>query len=966
MSDSASHLAREAKGIHQALKELLKTHNPWDKEVEFSRKNLRRHYLRLLLVEPYAKESKDAEMHLWMQTSYQFISHYKQSLATLERTLQSAPRHQPRQGGHGPVEYRKLMQRFRQFLAEEEKFWTQFVVRYQRSFVLHEAQPILVTLNILTPSDDTNFPGIPDSSGGEESTPPPDPTEHENRLAILSKAIVCLGDIARYRELYNEAGGRPKAGHEDSAIPAKRGGRGNRGGIPGFDAIPRARNYDKAIQCYEQARLLVPHEGNPSHQLAILAFYQGDMFNSLFHYYRALCVRQPYDTASENVKKILNKALEQQAKRTKDGPQPTLPESAEVPPRLRVEYFKENVVFLHALWRLGSDKIIMNPVAHADDVAKDFLGLVSERILPIEMVTRVVVLSQGALWKHCMIRDTLPSSNRRSSGLPDSSVTESQILTHIIAIHRVLLEIGATELAVPPEDTVENDLAQRITAPFRRTLPALRVASKWLRANIKYVLHAAQSSVGDQHGSTGKGTRGVLIEGLPLFWAKFAHFYSALSGVFPVARLPPLTTPLDEDIDLNGFLPLRDLLVDGGTLTSAVPGNDTEGLHNGRSPLGREKVHPNEEQLMRIGDLLTDAKLLAEVESCPIHFDGNTISFDHNVSAISTAEIPQPGFQVADQISPYVPKDAIQEANELEDDAITDTGRTDDDPVRDAFRIAVDDLGIVDDDDDDDGEVIVYPRPRTLAPVMRDDSSPVNKAVGATTPARREPKSPVVVPPITAQDLLNNVMGPKRGPVDVSRQPRPPTSTQPQFPFGLGPNAPPSIWSTSLDQGTLSAGLRSDGNVGQTFSSPNLQHMWSPQFESTQPARSLAPQRPLQFQSPPSLSTVTPGHRQTTSLGSPQHVSQQAFQPYYTISGTGTQFTEHRQPQSLWQNSVNTPFIDPAIVSTTTPSQPMAAQYGGVNPYQGFSNGHAQQYIQPGQRRKSPSTSRIGLAADMT
>lgn len=310
-----------------------------------------------------------------MQTSYQFISHYKQSLATLERTLQSAPRHQPRQGGHGPVEYRKLMQRFRQFLADEEKFWAQFVARYQRSFTLHQARPALLALNILTPSDDTNLPCLHDSgdSNGashqnqgrnhfyfppEESTPSPDPAEHGSRLAILSKAIVCLGDIARYRELYNEAGGRPKAGHEDGTAPAKRGGRGRRGGVPGFDAIPRARNYDKAIQCYEQARLLVPYEGNSSHQLAILAFYQGDMFSSLFHHYRALCVRQPYDPASENVKKILHKALDQQIKKTKDVPQTTMPESGEIPPRLRVEYFKENVVLLHALWRLGSDKLV--------------------------------------------------------------------------------------------------------------------------------------------------------------------------------------------------------------------------------------------------------------------------------------------------------------------------------------------------------------------------------------------------------------------------------------------------------------------------------------------------------------------------------------------------------------------------------------------------------------------------------
>ena len=310
-----------------------------------------------------------------MQTSYQFISHYKQSLATLERTLQSAPRQQPRQSGHGPVEYRKLMQRFRQFLSDEEKFWTQFVLRYQRSLALHQARPSLVALNILTPSDDAHLASLPDSGDRngvshqnhgrnhfsfppEESTPPPDPAEHDSRLAILSKAIVCLGDIARYRELYNEAGGRPKAGHEDGATPAKRGGRGRRGGIPGFDAIPRARNYDKAIQCYEQARLLVPYEGNSSHQLAILAFYQGDLFSSLFHHYRALCVRQPYDTASENVKIILKKALDQQTKKTREVPQTTIQESGDVPPRLRVEYLKENVVLLHALWRLGSDKCV--------------------------------------------------------------------------------------------------------------------------------------------------------------------------------------------------------------------------------------------------------------------------------------------------------------------------------------------------------------------------------------------------------------------------------------------------------------------------------------------------------------------------------------------------------------------------------------------------------------------------------
>lgn len=117
------------------------------------------------------------------------------------------------------------------------------------------------------------------------------------------------------------------------------------------DTPQRPRNYHKAQQCYEQARLLMPHDGNPSHQLAILAFYQKDSFLSLFHYYRALCVRQPYDTASENLGSVLTKALEQwyhRSRRAKEGGSPE-----ELPPRVRVDLFKDRIVVLHAVWRVG-------------------------------------------------------------------------------------------------------------------------------------------------------------------------------------------------------------------------------------------------------------------------------------------------------------------------------------------------------------------------------------------------------------------------------------------------------------------------------------------------------------------------------------------------------------------------------------------------------------------------------------
>ena len=341
-----------------------------------------------------------------MQTSYAFISVYKQRITALDRAIHSAPRQQQQQsaqgqegqghghgrgqgqgrghGGHGVVEYRKLLQRFRQFLADEEKFWIQLIVRIRRIFALDDAQHVLAELGII-PDDATpppengppkrnhfQFPSDADVAAVAPSLTPTTRDQRESRMAILSKALVCLGDIERYKEQYNEAGGRPRAGHEDGPPAAgasgnQKGGRGKKGaaGASGNGAqaptMPRMRNYDKAQQCYQQARILVPQDGNPAHQMAILASYQKDVFGSLVHYYRALCVRSPYDTAAENLGTVLTKTLDQWkargAKRDREREKEIARGDAPpMAPRLRVESFKEKLIVLHALWRVPPEE----------------------------------------------------------------------------------------------------------------------------------------------------------------------------------------------------------------------------------------------------------------------------------------------------------------------------------------------------------------------------------------------------------------------------------------------------------------------------------------------------------------------------------------------------------------------------------------------------------------------------------
>ena len=249
----------------------------------------------------------------------------------------------------------------------------------------------------------------------------------------------------------------------------------------------------------------------------------------------------------------------------------------------------------------------MNSIARKLDVAvaADFATLVGQRQMPADMITQAIAMSQGALWKHRMRRDASSEQHGVSSTL-----LEWYIVKHVLDMHRSLLEIGRDELNVPPSHDTRDDLGQQITATFRRTLPAFRVASKWLRANAKYLSQDPEFNAYLQKKKG--GATSSQISGYPhkisghsyhtkKFWEMYAEFSRTLARTFPLAKLPKLTAPLEEDIELGGFLPLKKLMIDVRT--------DDQGRVN-----PREEVHPNEEQLMRIADLHEDARAIAELE----------------------------------------------------------------------------------------------------------------------------------------------------------------------------------------------------------------------------------------------------------------------------------------------------------------------------------------------------------------
>lgn len=339
-----------------------------------------------------------------------------------------------------------------------------------------------------------------------------------------------------------------------------------------------------------------------------------------------------------------------------------------------------------------------------------------------------------------MIRD--PTQHRsRSDSSPDSSVViEWSILDHFLDLYRILLDIGKKELADPPEET---DLAQKISAIFRRTLPALRIASKWLRANFKYLgqdheFVAFQAKEKSKNSTISKRDpnkmSGYSIKTIR-FWKSYASFALALSQAFPMQKLPPFEAPLEEDMEMRGFLPLRNLIGEWRKTGDIMP---TSGELS-----AREQVHPNVEQLMRISDLLDDAKSLLNLEVCfGQYFGFHLLNFgmqntplllikNHFVFNLEIIEDASSSFATSSQqfveeaqqkqlINVSEPRLVLHMKHDHEVDDMTDlTSRMDDDPVRDAFQFLNTALNPVEDDDEDEEDEIVYMRYELTLPLTR-------------------------------------------------------------------------------------------------------------------------------------------------------------------------------------------------------------------------------------------------------
>ncbi|BGO91481.1 hypothetical protein NBRC10512_003142 [Rhodotorula toruloides] len=880
---------REAKGLALELKSLLKRKEPWDRDLEFQRESTRKAYLRIIFspsppttsasptlaratrpsstadlsLKPRSSSSAaltPAALHtsrildtlnlLWLDTSHSLIQSYRARLADLDKQLalekekSKRGRSNAQQGGGGaiqpvgPVARRKLVHSFRQFLAKEIEFWKTLCGRFAGRLGDEEREELRRAVGIVASFVDENADADTEDAEAQKA-------KRTAVLPLAHKALICLGDLERYNELYNDSS-------PPTAAAGARGGK--RGGKAGAGSGERKiKTYARAAECYNQARLLLPDNGNPSNQLAVLSQYASDPLASIYHYYRAICVRSmPFATARANLQITFKKAVARWAENgSGEGDE--------------AERFKTLFVALQGVF---FTKERLPDIQRLTTATTDLFRIViAERLFTSDVVLRIIVTSLAALWDARMSRSgsTALSRNGTKNGSKalldpaagekdskDASTTtpkvnlEPHILVHLFSLFTVLLSVSTAEtLELVSANQTSPDAppppaSQNISAVLRRALPSIRILNRWLVAQVEYVgrvearveaserrrartststagggaIEEAQNPSLDSSGanSTPSGTnplrRVSLVEfrtALDDFWTAYSDFSNTLMLAFPASELPTLDDGawLEEDVELLGFAAVK-----SRAGASAADSSAKEIRRVGRD------VHPNDEQLMRVAESQRDAARLA-------------------ASDASRIEIVDGAFVFVPRLQELV-VDAADDVEEDEEMADAEEA-TEDDPVDRAMRVvaaAEDGLSDLDDEDDDDEaeEQVVYPGNRSGSLPPTNFSSP------NLSRSSSHYGSPAGPPPRTAADLRQQIFA-SAAPVDPLTRPdlRPSRSTGAALPApphastSLAGGAGPSIWAPAT--GHPAASLLSTSSSSH-LSSPHAQPVTAHSFEA--------------------------------------------------------------------------------------------------------------------------------------
>jgi hypothetical protein len=162
------------------------------------------------------------------------------------------------------IQYKDTTSFYRSYLTEATGFYIGFIIRIHTffgivdSFVIEQLQ--LVWQN--------------QSESCRYSITMPKSEFIPDLIKVVYRSLICLGDLARYREIH---------------------------------ADKRIRNWNLAQKFYKLANYIKPECGTAFNQLAVIDSHKGNDFCSIQLYLHSLVASEPFLTALENLQKQLEK-----------------------------------------------------------------------------------------------------------------------------------------------------------------------------------------------------------------------------------------------------------------------------------------------------------------------------------------------------------------------------------------------------------------------------------------------------------------------------------------------------------------------------------------------------------------------------------------------------------------------------------------------------------------------------------
>lgn len=211
-------------------------------------RKVRSSYEEIILSDREEVEFQDVEYSLW-KLHYKHIDEFRKTMKKSSGNGESIKLVTTQNVGNVQRSDNKGIAGFTSFLSEATEFYQNLVVKIRKCNRLPE---------------DTLFNKQSGSSTSIE------PKKMQKCQFLCHRFLVCLGDLARYKEQYEKP--------DD-----------------------QNHNWSVAASHYLKATMIWPDSGNPQNQLAVLATYVGDEFLALYHCVRSLAVKEPFPDAWDNL-----------------------------------------------------------------------------------------------------------------------------------------------------------------------------------------------------------------------------------------------------------------------------------------------------------------------------------------------------------------------------------------------------------------------------------------------------------------------------------------------------------------------------------------------------------------------------------------------------------------------------------------------------------------------------------------